>query len=201
MSRKLIFIDWDDTLFPTDWIHTTDAVLNNPTTELISMFHNLDVLVTDMILKMMFLGDVLVVTNGSNGWINQCLNVLPTFKELIDHGAIKITSARDLFELEHDKEQWKRLTFKMFFNEHISDTKGDHHILSFGDSTDEHEAVLELKSYNVVQDQNRIVKSIRFKKYPDLNQLVSQLETVRMLYEDIIHKNEDHIFNLEEFIL
>lgn len=201
MSNKLIFIDWDDTLFPTDWIHTTDISLNNPTDELIKLLQNLDIIVTDILLKMIQLGDVLIVTNGGSGWIKLCLSVLPTVKELVDNGIISITSARDLFELEHQKEQWKRLTFKMFFNEHLSDEKGDQHILSFGDSNDEHDAVMELKLYNKTDDQNRIIKSIKFKRQPDLNELFIQLETVRMLYEDIIHKNEDHIFNLEEFIL
>lgn len=201
MAKKLIFIDWDDTLFPTEWIKTSDVDLGNPNEAMISMFHELDILITDMIINMLFLGDVLIVTNGSNGWVNGCLNVLPNFKQIIENDAITVTSARDLFQNEHDKEQWKKLAFKMFFNEHISNTVGSHHILSFGDSEDEHTAVIELKTYNVIENQNRIIKSVKFIKYPSLNQLVIQLQTIRMLYEEIIGKDEDHIFNLDEFIL
>jgi len=201
MTKKLMFIDWDDTLFPTEWIKTSDVNLQDPNDTMISMFHELDILITDMIVNMLFLGDVLIVTNGTSGWVNGCLNVLPNFKQIIENEAISVTSARDLFEAEHDKEQWKKLAFKMFFNEHISNTVGDHHILSFGDSEDEHTAVIELKTYNVIENQNRIIKSIKFIKYPTMNQLVTQLQTIRMLYQEIISKDEDHIFNLDEFIL
>ena len=201
MSKTLIFIDWDDTLFPTDWIKSSNIDLHNPNDVLISMFHELDTLITDMTVNMLLLGDVLIVSNGSESWVRMCISILPNFKQIVDSDAISVTSARDLFQSEHGLEKWKDMTFKMFFNEHISDIEGDHHILSFGDSMYEHLAVTKLKDYNPVENQNRIVKSIKFMKDPTLNQLVSQLQTVRMFHEDIIQKNEDHIFNLEEFIL
>ena len=201
MSKTLIFIDWDDTLFPTDWIQSSNIDLKNPNDVLINMFHDLDILITDMIISMLLLGDVLIVTNGSESWINVCISILPNFKQIVDNDAISITSARDLFQDEHESKMWKDIAFQLFFNEHISDTEGDHHILSFGDSEYEHLAVTKLKNYNPVKNQNRIIKSIKFIKDPTLNQLVSQLKTVRMFHEDIINKNEDHIFNLAEFIL
>jgi len=89
----------------------------------------------------------------------------------------------------------------MFFNEHISDTKGEHHILSFGDSSHEHKALMELKEYNKKEDQMRVLKSVKFIKHPTLNQLVHQLRMIQMLSEDIIGIDHDHVFELKDFIL
>jgi len=201
MSKTVIFIDFDDTLFPTEWVQSSNININNPNETLISLFSDLDTLITDMVIKMTFLGDVLIVTNGSSSWVNNCLKVLPTFKQVIDNGAVSVTSARDLFQDEHDKGQWKRLTFQLHFNEHISDHEGRHHILSFGDSSAEHDAVLELKNYNAKENQERIIKSIKFIEQPSLNQLVVQLQTINVIQEEIIQKDEDYVFNLGDFIL
>jgi len=201
MSKPLIFIDWDDTLFPTDWVQSSNVNLDSPNNTTIEMFHELDKLITDMIVNMIMLGNVLLVTNGSQGWVDKCLRILPNFKEIVDDDIITVTSARDLHQHNHQTKEWKRLTFQMFFNEHISDLEGEHHILSFGDSSHEHEALMELKEHNIVNNQKRILKSVKFIKDPSLNQLVNQLELVRMLHEDIIQKETDHVFELKEFIL
>ena len=91
----------DDTLFPTEWTRSSNVNLTNPSTETINMFSELDKLVTDMIVNTTFLGDVLIVTNGSASWVNSCLNVFPNFKQIIEGNVIYVTSARDLFSGEH----------------------------------------------------------------------------------------------------
>lgn len=165
------------------------------------MFQDLDKLITDMIINMVFIGQVLIVTNGSSSWINSCLQLLPNFKQIVEHDAISITSARDLFDKEHGHHDWKKLTFKLFFNEHVPETEGVCRILSFGDSEDEHNAVTELKEYNPVNKQKRIIGSIKFIPYPTLNQLVTQLQMVHILHKEIISLEEDCVFELEKFIL
>jgi hypothetical protein len=207
MNKTIIFIDFDDTLFPTDWVLASNINVDNPNDVMIEMFNDLDMLISDVVLKMKILGNVLIVSNGSNSWIHSCLNVLPNFKQIIDLNVVSVTSARDLFGNEHDKQQWKRLTFKILFDQHMGNIEGRHHILSFGDSEDEHDAVVELRGYNVMQhqqhqhQQHRIIKSIKFIKNPTLNQLVQQLDSIKMWYQDIIHKDEDYVFNMAEFIL
>ena len=201
MEKTLIFVDWDDTLFPTEWVRTSNVDLNYPSIETVQMFGELDKLITDMIINMTFLGSVLIVTNGSSGWVNICLNVLPNFKQIIEGEAISVTSARDLFSHEHKTNEWKKLTFKIFFNEHFNESVV-YRILSFGDSDAEHEAVQELKNYNNEGNkQKRIIGSIKFIKYPSLNDLINQLETVRLIHKDIVMISDDNIFNLADFIL
>lgn len=201
ITNTLIFVDWDDTLFPTEWTKTSNVDLNDPSTETINMFNELDKLVTDLIVNMVPLGSILIVTNGSESWVKCCLNVLPNFKQIIDHDVISVTSARDLFSEEHEVDDWKKLTFKMFFNEHISTIEGTFRILSFGDSESEHRAVSELKTYLPVDNQNRIIGTIKFLKYPSLNDLVTQLQIVKMLNEEIVAIDNDHVYELENFIL
>jgi len=200
MSSTLIFIDWDDTLFPTHWIKSTDIDLKKNSETLIAIFSELDSLITNLISKIVNLGNLLIVTNGSESWIKRCTSILPKFSILIESEKISITSARDLFQDEHPTNEWKDITFKMHFNEHISKREGVYHILSFGDSHYEHDSVTKLKDFNSVPNQNRFVKSVRFIKHPSLNQLVTQLELVEILHEDIIHSRSDAIYNLAEFI-
>ena len=201
MKNNLVFIDWDDTLFPTNWINTVDVNLDNPNDTLISMFQGLDTLITNMITNMISIANVLIVTNGTLSWVNTCLNVLPLFKKIVEDGTISITSARDIFNDEYDSSHWKILTFKIFFNEHISDFEGIYRILSFGDSISEHNAVMELRNHNIVDNkQKRIIGSVRFMRKPTLNQLTSQLQVVELMHKDIIGLDEDKEYNLSEFI-
>lgn len=200
-AKPLIFVDWDNTLFPTEWVQTSNIDMEKPCENTITMFADLDKLITDMIINMVLEGQVLIVTNGSIGWINLCLNLLPNFKQIKDHDAITITSARDLFDKDYSSGDWKKIAFKLFFNEHISDKEGIWRILSFGDSEDEHQAVTELKNHNVIENQQRIIGSVKFIRYPSLNQLVNQIEIVKLLYKEIINLESDHIFELEQFIL
>ena len=88
----------------------------------------------------------------------------------------------------------------MWFNEHISTKEGNYRILSYGDSETEHNAVAQLKTYLPIDNQNRIIGKVKFKKYPSLNDLVTQLQIVKMLKEEITSIDDDHSYNLEDFI-
>ena len=202
MKKNLVFVDWDDTLFPTNWIHSVDIDLDNPNSDMIKMFEELDTLITNMIINMISISNVLIVTNGTLSWVDKCLNVLPLFRTIVSNGTISVTSARDIFSEECDAEHWKTLTFKIFFNEHVSDLEGIYRILSFGDSYAEHNAVMELKHHNIVEGnkQKRIIGSIKFIRKPTLNQLTSQLNIIKLIHKDIIELELDNVYNLEEYI-
>jgi len=105
MSRPLIFIDWDDTLFPTEWVEQSDINLSSPNETLINLFEDLDRLITQLVIDMVMLGDVLLVSNGSQGWLNKCMKILPNFSHIVNDDVISVTSARDLFK-KHDKNSW-----------------------------------------------------------------------------------------------
>ena len=66
MNKRLLILDWDDTLFPTEWVQTSNIDINNPNETLISLFSVLDNLITDIVINMTFKGDVLIVTNGNS---------------------------------------------------------------------------------------------------------------------------------------
>ena len=199
-EKSLIFIDWDDTLFPTHWIQTSNIDMENPNEITIAMFQELDQHITDMITRMFIQGHVFIVTNGSSTWIDSCLKLLPNVKQIVDNNTVCITSARDLFEKEYDSCDWKKLTFKIFLNEHIPEVEGVYRIISFGDSMDEHNAVVELKHFKPVENQKRIIGSIKFIRRPSLNQLVSQIKIVQELHIDMVNFEEDYILDLQIFI-
>lgn len=201
LNRTLIFVDWDDTLFPTNWLRDVDINLKSPTNDIIVLFRELDLLISQILISMSLIGNVVIVTNGTSSWIQQCLNVLKGFRQLIENRTATIISARDIFqEDDHDHEEWKKLTFKLVFNEYISNTKGTHRILSFGDSQAEHNAVMDLQNHNCSEEQNRIIGSIKFIRNPTLNQLLSQLHIISFMHKEIFELSNNHVYNLSEFI-
>lgn len=189
---KLIFIDWDDTLFPTSWILDSNINIENPEEPIISMFQALDSIISSLIIE---LNDntntrILIVTNATNEWIDKCLQFLPFFKmSIIDEGITSITSARYLYQKDENDltTQWKHHAFDMLCRENES-----RHIVSLGDGESEHLAVQNLKN-----DQ-RIIGSIRFHKNPTLNQLMSQLSIVNEC--GFMESNDDYTIHLTEFL-
>jgi hypothetical protein len=203
MKKTLSFIDWDDTLFPTHWISVLDIDLDHPNDSTISLFSNLDLLICDLITNMIQFSTLIIVTNATHSWVLMCLNVLPNLKKMIDEKITSITSARDIFGEEFKHNDWKKITFKLFYNEHVSNSDTINRVLSFGDSEAEHDAVLELKSHQKnVEGSNEkdiVIGSIKFMRKPTLNQLVSQLQIVKILQKEIVEISHDQVFNLKDF--
>lgn len=147
-NNTLIYLDWDDTLFPTTWYHhknkNTDAEL--------SLFDNS---AHDFILLLQGYGDIIIITNAAMSWISEAKNLLEKTCKILDK--IEIISARDKYSKYSDNPaDWKQLAFEHSVNSHNANSIFS--VISIGDSDQERQAVMNLQ-YTIHGDTN--IKSIK----------------------------------------
>ena len=187
-NTNLTILDWDDTLFFTNFIcpgglsYREIEHFSEKEKELIKSIENC---VKTILEKAILKGEVFIITNSSSGWVEFCSKkfypeVFPLLKK------IKIISARDLYEEKYpnDQKTWKLLTFvniKNYFNinRHIN-------IICIGDATFEIEASEMLAS----KFKNYYLKTIKFRENPGLSELKKQL--------NLIVREFDRIFSMEK---
>lgn len=199
-GKKISIFDWDDTFFPSYFVNHTDIDMKS-SEHLIQMFKPLDLLITEIALTIVSNSDITyIVTNASMMWINRCLTVLPNFSSIIEMEIIEVISARDTYG-KHGVNNWKVKAFEYIYKKEISNNKGCHHILSMGDSDYEHEALQKCDEYSNKEDDTEcILKSLRFKKKPSLNQLVEQLRIVKNSYDEIMKRQNTYSIKLKNFL-
>jgi len=124
----------------------------------------------------MQLGAVVVVTNAENGWVQlSAQKFVPAVCPLLSK--LKIISARSTYEGSHPENplKWKYCAFQ----ENVAaifgaETKYVKHVVSFGDSNVEREAVRAV-TRNIT---NCRTKSVKFAESPSLRELVRELQLV-----------------------
>ena len=185
-DNTLFIIDWDDTLFPTTWLFKTNMVNNLyfNVTKLKKRLHTLDILLYDTLSILKKFGDIAIVTNASSEWIEQTSKMLPKTRHILQD--ITIISAKDIYEQTANINIWKIHAFNDFFGNKIYNNTL-YNILSLGDANYEHEA---LDSFNYIKNK-KILKSIRFIKSPNIEQIYNQLIVFKQNIEGISIKNSN----------
>ncbi len=174
--KTLIILDWDDTLFPTSWISNKINNFNLTTiqTSYISLFSKLDVLLEDLLAKLLKCGKVVIVTNATLKWITMTLQILPNTKKVIRNN-IDVISAKDMYHKKYaDMMLWKKLIFRDLVIKYFKENKYAENIISVGDASYEFNALVEL--YN--KKKKRILKTIRLLQSPTYDLLIDQLEVL-----------------------
>jgi len=112
-KTTLIILDWDDTLFPTTWLHKNKIdILNNKILLYEKFFKNLDLLLIRLFKLLLYCGDVIIITNALLNWIDISIKLLPNLNKLISTSNIKIVSARGEYsDTNKDPEMWKKWLF------------------------------------------------------------------------------------------
>jgi len=185
--KNLIIFDWDDTLFPTSWITKNDIDITNPQIQYV--FLKLDILIYQVLQKMIKYGQIVIVTNAVGKWVNMSANVLPKTQNILNKNII-ILSARDNFEKLYPTQThiWKKLLFKEIVNNYFKNYKLQN-IISIGDAEHEFYALIDLYNENSIKKQ-RLLKTIRFMKEPSLDSLIDQLGVLNKTNHKIInHQN------------
>ncbi len=194
----LTVIDFDDTLFPTTWAHGIDINLDNYDSIVQDILSTLDNKICEMITILHEHGDILIISNGSKSWIQKCIKNLPQTLFLVEIKVIKIISARDLFEGQYQSNQWKDLAFKCYISKHLHKKNKKcqvvKRILSLGDSKYEHEALTSLNEF--LNLKNYILTSVIFKKKPELNDILIQLDKFGNQIQDVLKDKENKSYNL-----
>ena len=107
--HTLTILDWDDTLFPTNWVISTGINLHDikVRSKFAFLFGILDRAVFKLLEQLLLCGDVVIITNAMPEWVHTSMNVLPLTSQIID-SKINIISARKLYQHHVETIDWKK---------------------------------------------------------------------------------------------
>jgi hypothetical protein len=199
---NIFIIDWDDTLFPTTWIHSNGINLNdeNSVSNYKLYFLELDKTLSKFLDSFNKIGDIYVVTNANIKWIKSCLGILNITRNTIIKNNIRIVSARDSYsQVNNSPTEWKILTFQDILEDIVKKITRNLkpntclNILSIGDANYEYIALVNLDAYfkqnlpKTTSNINYLLKSIKFVEKPEFNYIIDQL--------NVVYKNQNSIIN------
>ena len=176
-ETTLIILDWDDTLFPTTWIHKHKIdIFNNTSLLYTKFFKNLDILLHKLFKLLIQCGTVIIITNALLNWIDISITLLPNLNNLIKTSHVQIKSARGEYShINKDPEMWKKMAFRNEIK-HIIMNININNIISIGDADYEYYALINLcDNYNNI-NEFKLLKSIKFIRYPDIIQIYKQID-------------------------
>lgn len=200
--KTLFILDWDDTLFPTNWIMKNDINLMVSTSrdQYIIYFQELDRVLSKFLQKVSSLGKVIIVTNALPDWVNISSVVLPTTYNLLRK--IKIISARGTYRLKSSNiMDWKIMAFRDIIDKEFNNLSLLN-VISIGDAEYEYQALISLN--NRKKGIKKYLKSIRFMKDPTHDILIDQLEVLNDAIPKIWNKDKhldlkfDHFSNVHK---
>lgn len=186
-SDTLIIFDWDDTLLCSSAIncqHWTQMQLDLLTRTVESTLRTA-----------MQLGEVMIVTNGVDWWVDDsCRRFLPGLLPIL--GEIKVKSARADYEPIYpgDPFAWKRECFVDILRPRPEATN----LVVLGDSLSEIHAARGSLSCMV---ESSLVKTVKFKETPTVNELVGQLRRVSQELSTVVNQEQHSSADLERRLL
>jgi hypothetical protein len=189
-KTTLIILDWDDTLFPTSWITKNNielqSIKNKTNTENYQYFNKIDIALDNLFKIMLKCGDILIITNALINWITISASILPRLGKLLKSSNIKIVSARGEYQSISDNAMdWKKLAFDSELKNIMKD-KQINNIISIGDAEYEYNALINL--YGAEKKNYKLLKSVKFIRYPDNYQLLDQIVVLSNAIADICMK-------------
>jgi len=199
-QETVIIFDWDDTLLASSFLsgkgYRLDSPIRKDDGEVDSQLRELEQSVVNVLsLALSLASAVHIITNAETGWVQlSAQRFLPAVLPLL--GKVKIISARSTYESMYPDApfKWKLQAMQEKLqcsfgspsssnNNNSSssssgcnsmDFKGERHVISFGDSHVEREAVRTATRGLT----NTRTKSIKFAERPSLEQLRRQLDLI-----------------------
>lgn len=182
--KTLFILDWDDTLFPTNWVIKNGINLMNSSTreQYTTYFQELDRVLSVFLKTITTIGKVIIVTNALLDWIHVSSIVLPKTYTLLKK--IKIVSARGTYrDKSSNIMDWKTMAFHDVVDEEFSDDSLMH-VISVGDAEYEYQALIALNKLKS-NETKKYLKSVRFIKNPSHDTLIEQLEVLNYAIPDV----------------
>lgn len=177
----LIIFDWDDTLLCTSAINASKWEL--------SQLLQLERAAESCLRAAMKLGHTMIVTNGNGTWVEESSHsFVPHLTSTLDR--IEVISARALYEhsFPGDPFAWKRAAFQKILEKHrkskMCGPEDGTNLIVLGDSPAEMEAAHH--AARAVGGQNTLVKTVKFKEQPSVEQLLGQLHITTKELEELV---------------
>ena len=203
---NIFIIDWDDTLFPTNWVTKNNIDINDSESynKYKLFFIELDNILSNVINSLNKLGNVFIVSNASLTWLKNCLAILPYTNKLVNAFGINVISARDNYfnnNLSINSErvsimEWKITCFQDILINVLNSIAGKFNeknylnIISIGDANYEYVALMNLNNFFEINklDINYFLKNIKFIEKPEFNIIIEQLFTLKKNIQMIVDK-------------
>ena len=172
-NNTLFIFDWDDTLFFTTHLNPSKENLflyiNSKEKKMMSV---IECYIKQILIKALSKGTVLIITNSSEGWVEACVkfyypNLIPILSN------VNIISARQLYSDIYPGMPliWKIKAFSDLRNKFNFEKCHITNIVSIGDDNSEIIATQKLGE----KIDKCIVKTIKFREGPNLQELIKQL--------------------------
>ena len=199
LFNSIIIFDWDDTLLCTSILSKYGhfSEMNKyPINDLIQI-SLLEAFVMELLEKSMDKGDTFIITNSEKGWVEySCKKFFPNLFPLLSK--IQVISSRNKYEKMHPYNflMWKMEAFKYFINEYNYNINLPTNIICIGDSIGDIEAGRSL------EDRFKIyfIKTIKFIKFPGIEELKDQLGLVIDKFDYIVSSCKNWNINVENKI-
>jgi len=192
-SDTVIIFDWDDTLLCSSAINLQQW---NAT-----QLQQLETTIESILNTSMSLGETLIVTNGNKSWVqDSARRFLPNLMPLLNR--LRVMSARAVYEQTWPGEPfaWKKAAFSQILSE-----RWHKHTSGLGSTPDYGDGVIRGVNLIVLGDSlaeiqaaqtatatipgQSLVKTLKFKEMPSVNELLGQLRAATQLLQEIV--NED----------
>ncbi len=179
-SSLVIFVDWDDTLFPTSELLAKALLLDTTSQEqpklpesVAEQLRQLEQNVLDFLIAAHKRGNLVIVTNAARGWIDQLTEwAMPRVGLYMERQHISVRYARECVGSDpRDVQTWKQATFCVEA-EHARARLSNPRplsLVSVGDMPYEREAA------HRVAKPDDTVKTIKFLEDPTLHELQHEL--------------------------
>jgi len=186
-SSSRIVLDWDDSLLCSSWLVAHGCSLAEPVPEeAAAALHKLEVVVQRMLSKACAMAPVVIVTAAEEGWVQRsCAHFMRSLLPLLSQ--VTVVSARSMYERHYGAgtgtaHAWKQLAFHQLLSADEPD-----HVLSFGDSTVERDAM------RIVTQQMpmTLCKTFKFVAHPSIEQLIDQLQVVTQGFSELFWHMEE----------
>lgn len=199
LKHKTLFIlDWDDTLFPTNWVVKNNINIMIPNSrDIYSVyFDHLDRVLSSFLIKLIKMGKVIIVTNALTDWVNVSSEVLPKTYHFLKK--VQIVSARGTYKNKSSQMMdWKIMAFRDIINKEFND---NHimNIISIGDAEYEYQALIALNKHK--KGHKKFLKSIRLLKNPSHDVLIDQIQVLSEAIDHVWNKYDhlDLCFNISK---
>jgi len=190
-QSTVIIFDWDDTLLASSFLHTRGYRLDTnmpPNEEVDTNLKLLETAVINALTLALKYGEVNIITNAETGWVQlSAQKFLPGVVPLLSK--VTVISARSTYEAQHPDAplKWKFHAFQDRLAPLFTEAKTNKHVISFGDSHVEREAVRAV-TRGVT---NTRTKSVKFAERPSMEQLRRQVELVTSCFQYIYTHDGD----------
>lgn len=174
---RIFVFDWDDTLMATTHFQKIFSNVHSPV---------LEASVTKMLKFALEHGQVLIITNASDSWVQDCIeSFFPNCKDLLNNVIIYSTISMRLEWVP--PECRKTVAFKTIINPMLRENKYKE-VLFFGDNLADRQAAITVKE-TFPQVWN---KSVLLIHSPTLTELIMQHELLIQVFTKLI-KHEEHL--------